>query len=245
MPKLTDSNLETLSIKGTGYQYSGVRLENLGATEYTLVTIVVDVSFSVGKFKTDLEKCLKEIVESCRKSPRADNLMLRLVSFSNDVTEEHGYKLLNECNSDDYLYCLNIRNMTALYDASYNSVVAALSYAETLTENDFDVNGVIFILTDGRDNRSTYSAENVKEAIQKAMREEQMESLTTVLIGIDVDADTNQYLTKFKEKAEITNYVELGDANSKNLAKLAEFVSKSISSSSASLGTGQAPSLTF
>lgn len=245
MPKLTDENLETINVKGTNFQYSAVRLDKLGATEYTLVSIITDISGSVSGYKNELEKCLQEILKSCRKSPRSDNLMLRLLTFNTNVDELHGYKLLTECNPDDYVNILNTGGMTSLYDASYNGILSASDYAKTLTDNDFDVNGIIFIVTDGMDNTSTYSPSSVSKAMQESLKNEYLESLTVVLIGLNLESDADSYLQKFQKKANLTKYINIGDADEKALAKLAEFVSKSISSSSTSLGTGQAPSLSF
>jgi hypothetical protein len=45
-------------------------------------------------------------------------------------------------------------------------------------------------------------------------------------------------LQDFKDKAGITQYVSLGRATPGRIAKLAQFVSQSISSTSAALGTG-------
>ena len=84
MPKLIqDSTMETGKIGGMqSFQFSGKRIEHLGATEYTLVTIAVDVTGSIFGFADELRKCLMTAVESCKKSPRANNLLLRVIMFS-------------------------------------------------------------------------------------------------------------------------------------------------------------------
>ncbi|UCE66565.1 MAG: hypothetical protein JSU85_00700, partial [Candidatus Zixiibacteriota bacterium] len=46
------------------------------------------------------------------------------------------------------------------------------------------------------------------------------------------------YLDDFKDKANLQQFVNAGNATPKTLAKLANFISKSISSQSQSLGTG-------
>lgn len=248
MPKLTDVTLEVANIKGTNFQYSGAKIETLGATEYTLVTIVTDISGSVQMYVDSLEKCLKEIILACRRSPRSDNLMIRLLTFNDQGYEEHGYKLLANCNPDDYIGLLKPGGMTALFDATYNSVLAAESYGKVLTENDFDVNGIMFVLTDGMDNRSTYPASGVKKVVQDIMKSEHLESFVSVLVGVNIDPSTDTYLKDFNDEAGFSQYINIGEASEKKLAKLAEFVSKSISSQSNSLNSGQASnqqSLTF
>jgi uncharacterized protein YegL len=242
MPRLNDKTLDTQTIKGSSFTYSAAKLDALEATEYTLVSILCDVSGSVNDYKDELEKCLKEIVKACVHSPRVDNLMIRLITFSTNVEEEHGFKLLSNCNPDDYIGLLNIRDMTALYDASYNGIVATADYAKTLVENDYSVNSIIFVLTDGLDNRSAYGPAEVGKALKDTIKAETLESLVSVLIGVGVGQtpEVDQYLETFKNQAGFTQYVKIDEANSKTLAKLAEFVSKSISSQSQSLGGGSA-----
>lgn len=243
MPKLTSDELQTNKIKGTSFTYSAAKIEELGATEYTLVTIVVDQSGSVNEFKDELEKCLSEIVKACKYSPRADNLMIRLIRFSSDYDEMHGFKELSNINPDDYIGCLNINGMTALFDSSYNAIMASNDYGKSLYENDYEVNGIVFVLTDGCDNTSTYSSKEVSKALKDAMKKENLESLVSILIGVGVDdPDVVDELDTFNKEAGFTQYEVIKNANAKTLAKLAEFVSKSISSQSQSLGSGGASS---
>jgi uncharacterized protein YegL len=240
---LNDDTVESMKAGG-GYHFSATKLEHLLSDSYTLVDIVVDVSGSVHSFKDDLEKCVQKIVEACRKSPRADNLLLRLTEFNDDVNEVHGYKLLQNCNIDDYLGIFDPDNMTALYDATCNAIEACLKYGESLTNNSYSANAILFVITDGLDNRSAHTENSVKEAIQKTRQQELLESITTVLVGINTDDMTvNDYLKAFKEDAGFDAYVEVKDATPQRLAKLASFVSQSISSSSTSLGTGNAPAV--
>lgn len=239
MPRLTGDDLQTHDIGGH-YGYSGERLENLGATEYTLVTIVQDESPSVSRFKLEMEKALIEVIKACKFSPRADNLMLRLVTFADDMTEFHGFKLLETCNLDDYNDCLKCHGLTALFEATDSAVQAMGSYATQLADNDFMTNGIAFIVTDGIDNTSnTASPASVKKSLEKLIQNEALESMVTVLVGVNVeDPQTLRYLEEFQRAAGLTQFVAIKEANAKTLAKLAEFVSKSISAQSQSLGTG-------
>ncbi len=242
MPKLNDENMVSGKLPTGSYGYSHTSLNELGATEYTLVTIVVDQSGSVSPFKSEMEAAIKEVIKSCARSPRADNLMLRLVGFDSSVIEIHGFKLLENCNLADYDHCMTIGGATALYDASENSIVATTDYAKKLVDNDFNTNGIVFIITDGDDNDSAMNSASVDNAVQKAMVTEALESIVTVLIGVgtNVNPGLSFRLDEFKNDSGLSQYVEIGNANAKTLAKLAAFVSKSISSQSQSLGSGVA-----
>ncbi len=242
MPRLNDATLEVMNLKGTSYQYSATRIDHLGATEYTLVSVVVDISGSVYRFGNELEKCLQQVIEACRKSPRADNLLIRILLFNNKLEELHGYKLLTSCNIDDYKNVLKPGGETALYDATYNAVEATLAYGETLNKNDFAVNAIVFILTDGMDNVSTYGTTKVKEVLANAVSGEKVESMVSILVGVNVSQpEVDRYLDLFRTEANINQYVKIDEATPQKLAKLAEFVSKSISSQSQALKSG-APS---
>lgn len=245
MPKLTD-NLENFKLPGS-YGYSATKLSELGATEYTLVTLVVDDSGSINSFRTEMVAAIKEVVNACRYSPRADNLMIRLVTFSNSLTEVHGFKLLASCNAGDYDNVLNVGGMTALFDATVNSVDATSAYGKTLVDSDFSTNGIVVVITDGADNQSSNSINSVATSLKKATANETLESLVSILIGVNVtDPSISTALNDLHTQGGFTQYVELKDANAKTLAKLAQFVSKSISSQSTALGTGgPSKSLTF
>jgi len=238
MPRLTDSP-ELQQHNHGHFGFSAVRIEDLGATEYTLVTAIVDVSGSVRPFAKDLEACVKNVVESCRKSPRADNLLFRLLAFSSDVKELHGFKPLADCNPADYDDMLRTYGSTALYDATVDGIEALTAYGKTLTDNDFGVNGLVVVLTDGDDNMSKMTKKRVKEVLADAVTKETMESLLSILVGVNVqDPMLSTYLKEFQTEGGFSQYVELKDASPKTLAKLADFVSKSVSSQSLSLGSG-------
>lgn len=225
-------------VPGTSLQYSFTRPENLGATEYTLATIVVDVTGSVIPFSKELLEAVKSVVRACKKSPRADNLLIRFVTFNTSIMEIHGFVPLSSINEDDYeeLVC---GSMTALYDASHECISATLAYAKTLIDMDFDVNGVTFTITDGFDNASKITPGEIRKLVQSARHNEQIESLLTVLIGVNcVNQDYLDCLNRFRAEADLSQFVDIGKATIGNLAKLANFVSQSISSVSQTVGTG-------
>ena len=247
MPQLNDHTMNNQTLPTGQYGFSATRIDQLGASEYTLVTIVTDVSPSVSSFVKEMETALREIITACKYSPRADNLMLRLVTFAGDMQEAHGFKLLEQCRLDDYKNTLKIGSATALYDAAENCISAMNVYGKQLTDADFDVNGIVFVITDGEDNASTLSVRQVREALERATQTEAMQAMVSILIGVNVkDARIGAYLQDFKNEAGFTHYVEIGQANARALAKLADFVSHFISSQSQALSSGAiSQSLTF
>lgn len=248
MPKLQDNTaMENHAIGGTAhFNFSAARIDALGASEYTLGVVCVDISGSTGGFLREMEKALQEVVKASRKNPRADNMMLRIVLFDSKLSEFHGFKPLPNCNEVDYGNVLRPGGTTALYDAVYEGVKSAITYGKALVARDYSVNAAIFVITDGQDNASTMSAKMVKDALAEATQSEALESMMSVLIGVNTGGGLDQYLQAFKDDAGFQQYVSLGGADEKTLAKLGGFISQSMSSQSKALGTGGASkSLTF
>jgi uncharacterized protein YegL len=237
-------------VLGKGFKYTGTRLEHLGATEYTLVTIAVDDTGSVSPFADQLLEMLKMSVLACKKSPRSDNIMVRVIRFSNkyagNIDELHGFKPLSLIDPQTDYALSSPGGGTPLYDAAYSVLGATNAYAKNLVDQDFGVNAIVFIITDGGDNTSIATKEMVKNESRVSVNGEVLESMISVLIGVNTaESYVLQKLNEFKNEAELTHFIDANDATPGNLAKLATFVSRSISSQSQALGTGGASQVVF
>lgn len=251
MPIMDDSGMEQHALGGTGFGFSAKRIGDLGATEYTLVTVAADATGSVHGFQDKIENAIKAVVLACRKSPRADNLMLRLVTFNTSigVHEVHGFKPLAECNTDAYTGSVQPGGATNLYDAAFSAAGSINQYGRDLTKQDFACNGIFIVITDGEDNASKTTPAMLKDEIAKGVQGESLESVVSILVGVNVaSASMSRLLQAFQVDAGFTQYVEVDNATDAKLAKLADFVSRSVSSQSQALGSGgpsKALNLTF
>lgn len=239
MPDIT--NMQQMQTP-SNFRFSAIAVDQLGATEYTLVTVVVDTSGSVSGWERNLENCLKAIVNSCRRSPRADNLMLRVVQFNSRLNEVHGFRELNGINVSEYDNRLQPSGNTALFDAVQEAAEATITYARLLKSQDYMANAVIYVLTDGADNASTHTPRSIRGVVDGVKRDEVLESMAVILIGVG-QSGVGAYLDNFRQEANITQFVDLEELFRKTspegaLAKLAGYVSKSISSTSQALASG-------
>lgn len=231
------------------FQYSGVGVDTLGASEYTLVVIAQDTSTSVAAFKADMEKTLKEILGACKKSPRSENLLIRLMEFNTTTGELHGFRGLSKIDPSEYNDIIKPDGWTALYDGTMDSLESVEGYSKNLSKMDYLCNAVVFVITDGDENHSKIATTTmIKEAIQRIKSEsnKDLESLKTILIGVSDDPYILGRLDEFNKDAGFDQFIKMGEASPSKLAKLADFISKSISSTSTALGTGgPSQSLTF
>lgn len=241
MPKIDD--MINNEIVGTTFGYSAVKPDVLESNEYTLVNLVVDVSGSVQSFKTELEETVKTVVDACRKSPRVENILIRLVVFNRQLSELSGFV---PAISMDTNVTLSPMGGTALFDATYSAIGATVDYAKTLVGEHFmEVNAINFIVTDGEDNSSAMNVQAIKNKVEEIAQSEELDgNITTILVGVN-DSSCKTYLDHFKDEAGLDQYISLGNATANSLAKLAGFISKSISSVSQSLATGGSVDLTW
>src|ERR1700755_1955261 len=105
MPRITD-DMTDFNIGG-GFQFSATKIENLGATSYTLASVFADASSSVSPFANLILEMMKATNLACKKSPHSDNIMLRVCQFStrfpkNGIDEVHGFKPVESIDPDDY-----------------------------------------------------------------------------------------------------------------------------------------------
>lgn len=238
-----DLNNETVPKIGNYFHFSAANVNTLGSTEYTIVGISADNSGSVNRFAVLLNNALKEAIEACKKSPRADNLLLRVTKFDDNVEEFHGFKEFRNVNLSDYDNVISDpQGMTALRDAGVDGVDAICLQAKDLYDADYSANGIFIQITDGADNKSKYTSEKLRKVRDAALQSEQLESMRMILVGVnpDKDASLSSYLEKHRIDAGFDQYIEIEDTSAKAFAKLADFISKSISTQSTSLGSGSA-----
>ncbi len=244
MPRFEESDgMEMHTIGGSNFGFSAARIDGLGSTEYTLVSILVDQSSSVREFAKELRDAVLLALDACKKSPRADNLMVRIALFSSvysgGIQELIGFTPLSQIDPSS-IPDFRPNGATPLFDAVYSGVGATIAYGEKLMASDFLANGIVFIVTDGAqwpENDFTMSPKKTKDMVAKANKSEALESLVTVLVGINTDNCTAE-LEKLRDEAGIDQYTPVGEATKGRLAKFANFVSHSVSSTSQALGTG-------
>ena len=156
--------------------------------------------------------------------------------FDRGVEEIHGFKLLNEIDVANYPQ-LRAGGYTPLCDALYSSIGAMNKLGAELTTRNYGVNGICIAVTDGAENNSTATRAMVREEAAKSVTGETLESMITILVGVNA-VQYKTVLEKFKTEVGITQYLDAGEATPGKIAKLAAFVSQSVSSQAQARGTG-------
>ncbi len=241
MPPLMDDDTVAAPTNTSHYGFSAININDLGADSYTLFGLILDKSGSVCGFDNIIEKAAQDVIKGCQNAPRADNMLVRCLTFNDDITPIHDFKLLVDCAPDSYKGIIKAGGCTSLYDASVNIIESLANAGQDLLARDYKANGIVVIVTDGEDVGSTHPVGDVKAAVEKARRNECLESIIVILIGVNIsDPRISKKLKSFKDAAVIDQYIEVDNADPKTFAKIAGFVVASVSSQSQSLGTGSA-----
>jgi len=221
------------------FKYSAIETDSLTSDGYTIVNILVDATGSVYDMVDEIADCVRKIVEACRKHPRAEQLLIRVAYFdtSRGIVEAHGFTLLEAI--DPSIYKVVAGGLTPLIDATLDCVETIESQSKTLSVQEFSSNGIYFVITDGGENDSRIKdPAKVCETLGRIRKAEVCESIKGFLIGLNDSGGLNKELQDFKDKAGFEDYMSVGDVTPGKLAKLAQWVSQSISSTSQALNSG-------
>jgi len=238
------------SICNGSFKFSYVVPDELGETEYCLVTILFDVTGSVAPFAKAMRDALILSIKDLQKHPKSYNVLLRFVTFGlNGVVEVFGYKELHAIDFDKDIPVFRCDGRTPLFDAFGSAIASFNSYSEDLTKKDFDTNGIIICITDGDNNDShTFkTAESVGEALKNSSKIEVSKGgLTTILIGVNLqDKYFKDKLENFQKEAGIDAFRDIKDVRDGSVAHLAGFISQSVSSQMNYVGTSSRSVPTF
>lgn len=235
---MNSQQLQSFTIPGSGYGYTGANIESLTSFENTLAVGLLDESGSTNSFAAEMEACVKEIIKSLRYSPRPDNLIYRHTHFGSEFREHHGFLPLQQINESMYDGCYKSGGRTTLYDSCDRVIRELKDYSEKQWAQRYLCNGIIYIITDGVDYGSSLKEKDVRTALADSISSESLESLVTVLIGINNEKSIQDGLEAFQKNVGFTRYIPVGSADAKSLAQITNFISQAISSQSQALGSG-------
>jgi uncharacterized protein YegL len=190
---------------------------------------------------TGREAMVKDAVErifrTCQSSPKSENILQMLVVFDDEIDEVFGFKPLPTIDPQA-ISIPHPRGSTALIDAGFFSVGAIDDYSKQLSGNEIDCNAILWVVTDGAENSSKIRPDALKAKFLDVRRNECVESIQAILIGIGVPQQEQSRLEQFSKDMGYDYYFDLGDFDEAAMARLTGIVSQSLSSTSQSLGTG-------
>lgn len=183
---------------------------------------VVDVSPSITTYVNDLNHAFNDFTQTMQKSHVADQLMVSIVEFDENVTVKSGFQPIKQIPQMQFQ---PHGSGTALYDATYQGLDMSIKYRENLEASGVTAKTLLFIITDGGDNSSKKGAKLVQDKLTDILNKEQNAfSFTTILFGVG-DASVFE---KAQKDMGIQHIARVGTSGAE-IRKMINFISQSIS----------------
>jgi len=153
---------------------AGKALEEIVATDVTLITVIIDASSSIAYSR--LEQAVRDgqqaMLDAFAGSKEADAILVACWTFNSDVKVLHSYVPVDEA---DRLTRKNYRGSgcTVLYDAWCDALAANVAYAQSLRDGGTPCRSVVVLITDGEDTGSKRRPKDCKQLSQDLLASEQ------------------------------------------------------------------------
>jgi uncharacterized protein YegL len=176
-------NLGTVVVAGA----AGLAMEDIEATDVTLVTVLIDASSSI--HSRGLEDAVREgqniLVDAFDQAKEKDSVLMALWTFNDDVRVHHAYVPIDACTRLDATSYAGLGS-TRLYDTWCDALAANVAYAQRLRDGGTPCKSVVVMITDGEDCGSRRKATDCAKLSRELLASEQF-TLAFVGVGTDVD----------------------------------------------------------
>lgn len=166
---------------------AGTQLEQITATDVTLVTLLIDASSSIAG--RGLEAAVRagqnELLSAFAGSKEKDAILVALWTFDGAAKVQHAYLPVDDAvRLDAQTY--RAGGTTALYDTWCDALLANVAYAQRLRDGGTPCRSVVVVITDGEDVGSRRSVADCARLSRDLLASEQF-ILAFVGVGSDVD----------------------------------------------------------
>ncbi len=180
---LVTGNLGPLVLAGA----AGKDLEDITASDVTLVTVLIDASTSIAD--RGLEQGVRDgqnaLIDAFGGAKERDSILLALWTFGSDMDVIHSYVPVDEATRLD---SKNYRGAgaTKLYDTYCDALTANVAYAQRLRDGGTPTRSVVVVITDGQD---VGSRKNTGDCAKLSRELLASELFTLAFVGVGTDAD--------------------------------------------------------
>ena len=165
---------------------AGTAMEDIEATDVTLVTILIDASSSIAfaKLEQAVREGEKELLSAFAGSREKEKILVALWTFNDQVNVVHSYVPVDDATRlDEKSY--RGTGYTRLYDAWCDALAANVAYAQQLRDSGTPVKSVVVVITDGDDTGSSRKPKHCKALSDDLLASEQF---VLAFVGVGSEA---------------------------------------------------------
>jgi uncharacterized protein YegL len=166
---------------------AGKALEDITASDVTLVTLLVDASGSIAD--RGLEQAVREgqhaLLDAFGGAKEKDSVLLALWTFNDEQKVVHAYVPVDEAARLD-ARSYRAGGATRLYDTWCDALTANVAYAQRLRDGGTPTRSIVVVLTDGEDVGSRRTSRDCAR-LSKDLLASELFTLAFVGVGKDVD----------------------------------------------------------
>jgi hypothetical protein len=169
---------------------AGMDVEDIQASDVTLITVLVDQSSSIGF--SSLEATVREgynaLLEAFAGSRQKDSILVALWLFDDQATLSHSYVPVGDATRLD---SWNYRSSggTALHDTWLDALAANVAYAQRLRDGGIPCRSIAVVITDGEDTTSTRRDTDCAQLGKDLLASEQF---ILAFVGVGKESDFKQ-----------------------------------------------------
>lgn len=225
-------NLTPVAVAGA----QGVSSDVLGSDRAQLIVSLLDMTGSMWSVRQNVIDAYNTMLDTLKTSRQAEQMLLSGWTFNTAPYLLHGYTPLefapplekSRYDPDD---------STALYDAILHSIVGAVAYGQDLRNQGVRTKITFIVYTDGGDNVSQSTANQVRQVVQDLLAQEMY---TFVLVGFGQDGMAQ----RIAKKVGFTNALE-ANADPASIKQALNIVSRSLIRNSQTTAANNAPNAFF
>jgi hypothetical protein len=145
---MLSGNLGTVVVAGA----AGMDLEDITASDVTLVTVLIDESSSI--HGAGLEQAVRDgqnaLIDAFARSREKDSILLATWKFNHETTVLHSYVGIDDAVRLDASNYSGVGS-TRLYDTWCDALAANVAYAQRLRDHGTPCRSIVVVITDGED----------------------------------------------------------------------------------------------
>lgn len=170
------NNLNAQTVAGA----NGVDATALPTDEVTLALVVVDESGSLDPDRDNVVREFGDDLDAIKKSKQADEIVMSMWAFNTRTRMLHGYLTLDLV---DGLTDYHPAGGTALYDGLLDAFTSLVAYEAELKKKGMRTKLNVAVFTDGRDNSSRATADDVRKVALGLLAKENITLSLTGFVG--------------------------------------------------------------